>query len=97
MLEHDYDLVLMDYQMPGVDGLDATRRIRSLDCGKSIVPIVAMTSNAMPEDRRACLEAGMDDFLAKPVRLDDLAEVLSRWLPTGSTRPSERSRPSVTA
>jgi signal transduction histidine kinase len=75
-----YDLILMDYQMPVMDGLEACGRIREHD-DRSAVPIVAMTANAREEDRRTCLAAGMNDFVAKPVTLDTLAGLLERWLP----------------
>ena len=76
------DLVFMDVQMPVLDGLEATRRIRQWEAanGRPRLPIVALTANAFEEDRRRCLEAGMDDFLAKPVSLDMLRSTLSRWL-----------------
>jgi len=72
----DYDLVLMDCQMPVMDGYAAAQTIRGLECGRNL-PIVAMTAHAMPEDRRRCLDAGMDEYLAKPIsaeRLYDLVE-----------------------
>jgi CheY-like chemotaxis protein len=81
-----YDLVLMDCQMPELDGYDATRAIRRGDAGNPNVPVIAMTANAMQGDRERCLEAGMEDYIAKPVRQKELLAVLERWLP-GSTRP----------
>ena len=72
-----YDLVLMDVQMPEMDGLTATRAIRAqAERLKAIPRIVAMTANAMNSDRQACLDAGMDDYMSKPIRLDDLARVI---------------------
>lgn len=76
----DFCLVLMDCQMPNLDGFQATKQIREMDQGRR-VPIVALTANTTAEDRERCRQVGMDDFLAKPFRMDALAEVLGRWLP----------------
>ena len=76
-----YAMVFMDCQMPNMDGLEATRAIRAdeLRTGSARVPITAMTANAFAEDRVACLAAGMDDYLSKPVKLADLRGMLERW------------------
>jgi CheY-like chemotaxis protein len=76
-----YDLILMDCQMPVMDGFEATRRIREAQAGARRVPILAMTANAMQGDRERCLQVGMDDYLPKPVTLDALRVALQRWLP----------------
>lgn len=74
-----FDLVLMDVQMPVVDGLDATRRLRAAGYGPDRLPIVALTANAYADDVAACLEAGMQHHLAKPVSFDALGEVVRRF------------------
>jgi len=76
-----YDLILMDVQMPVIDGYEATQLIRGLDIGRPIV--VALTANAMQSDKDACLAAGMDDYLPKPIRLEALADLLKAHFPTG--------------
>jgi two-component system, sensor histidine kinase and response regulator len=75
-----FDLVFMDMQMPVLDGLEATRRIRA-QARWATLPVVAMTANAMAQDRERCLEAGMNDFVAKPIEPDQIDAVLRRWLP----------------
>ena len=90
-----YQLVLMDCHMPVMDGYAAARAIRELERGRGgHVPIVAMTASALQSDREACIAAGMDDFLSKPVRRDDLRAMIARWIaspdvpepPTGPER-----------
>jgi PAS domain S-box-containing protein len=75
-----YDLILMDCQLPGLDGYEATERIRALSGRNARVPIVALTANAMAGDRVRCLAAGMNDYLAKPLTRTGLADVLHRWV-----------------
>jgi PAS domain S-box-containing protein len=81
LAERAWDLVLMDWQMPDMDGLEVTRRLRQGACGPRAqqVPIVALTANAFAEDRSACLAAGMNDFLTKPVHLASLLSTVARW------------------
>jgi CheY-like chemotaxis protein/nitrogen-specific signal transduction histidine kinase len=81
-----YALVLMDCQMPELDGYAATEAIREAEAHSSKrLPIIAMTANAMTSDRAACLAAGMDDYVSKPVKADTLREVIERWVPRAET------------
>lgn len=105
----DADLVLMDWQLPGIDGLETTRRWRVMEQerGLSRTPVVAMTASALPGDRDRCLDAGMDDFLAKPVSMATLGDVVRRWTapadldrggpPSGGLDPAARPDPSPTS
>jgi signal transduction histidine kinase/CheY-like chemotaxis protein/HPt (histidine-containing phosphotransfer) domain-containing protein len=77
-----FDMVLMDMQMPVMDGVTATRAIRAM-VGMGRLPIIAMTANAMAQDRQRCLDAGMNDFLSKPIEPEDLVATLYRWAPRG--------------
>ena len=78
--EHTYDLVLMDWQMPVMDGIEATRRIRAIERFATL-PILAMTANAMQGDREICLQAGMNDHISKPFNMDQMLATIARWLP----------------
>ena len=75
-----YPLIFMDCQMPGIDGYEATRRIRESDTSNSQTPIIAITAHAMPGDRERCLAAGMTDYLTKPISPEGLSAVIERWL-----------------
>ncbi len=92
-----YDLVLMDVQMPEIDGLEATRRIRDVRSAVAnrMIPIIATTANAMPGDREKCLAAGMNDYITKPLSPTALAAVLERWLSGDDAVPPVEMRPAA--
>ena len=94
-----YDLVLMDCQMPEMDGFSATRMVRSGTAGAidPRVPIIAMTANAQQGDKQRCLDAGMDDYIAKPVQLKDLAAAIGRWMTGSADVPSVKALPAAPA
>jgi CheY-like chemotaxis protein len=76
--EQGCDLILMDCQMPDLDGYQTTRRIREME-GDRHTPIIALTASVLPEDRQRCLDAGMDDYLSKPIGMQALLEALVKW------------------
>jgi two-component system, sensor histidine kinase and response regulator len=84
--QQNYDLVLMDCQMPKMDGFDATRAIRLLNSDKSNIVILALTANAFKEDMKRCKEAGMNGFLSKPISIDALQLEIEKWLPMRNIR-----------
>ena len=83
--QKSYDLILMDIQMPEMDGLEATRQIRQMESTRGVsnltnqIKIIAMTANVMNEDRENCLKVGMNDFISKPVRIEEIAKILKKW------------------
>jgi hypothetical protein len=85
-----YDAILMDCQMPEMDGYEATEAIRRLEVSGSHIPIIAMTAAAMEGDRERCMAAGMDDFITKPVRLEAVSTALERWV-AAAGEPERRS------
>ncbi len=87
--QQQYDLIFMDCHMPNIDGFEATRRIRTQEQLTPLahhIPIIALTASVMPDNRDRCLIAGMDDYLTKPVKSDDLKQVLTRYLTAASTK-----------
>jgi two-component system sensor histidine kinase/response regulator len=86
-----YDLILMDCQMPEMDGYDATRAIRQMEVSSARTPIIALTANAMASDRERCLAAGMDDFLTKPLTMAALQQALDRVIDAGRTPPQSQA------
>lgn len=86
--EQPYHLVLMDCQMPELDGYQATAQIRAMENGRRRTPIVALTSHSTQNEREKCLAAGMDDFISKPVQLQILEQVMGRWLLSATMQPA---------
>ena len=74
-----YDIVIMDCQMPEMDGYEATRKLREQEQGTHHTAVIALTASARPEDRESCLQAGMDGYLSKPVQYTALAQILGKW------------------
>jgi signal transduction histidine kinase/HPt (histidine-containing phosphotransfer) domain-containing protein/ActR/RegA family two-component response regulator len=89
-----YALILMDMQMPGMDGVEATRRIRALPQGGTL-PIIALTANAFADDRERCFEAGMNDFIAKPIDPEIVFATLLKWLPASGNPPCPTNDPAA--
>jgi CheY-like chemotaxis protein/HPt (histidine-containing phosphotransfer) domain-containing protein len=96
--KQDYDLVLMDCQMPVMDGYTTTQELRHHEGNKRHTVVIALTANAMSADRDKCLEVGMDDYLSKPLEQEDLAKVIQRWLPSpvegGTSNEEQATHPS---
>jgi two-component system, sensor histidine kinase and response regulator len=91
-MRQPYRAILMDCQIPGLDGYQATGQIRRLEKGSRRTPIIAVTGSATEADQQRCLAAGMDDYLAKPLRLKALGDVLSRWAPQAALASSADGR-----
>lgn len=92
VMERKPDLVLMDMQMPVMDGLQATAMIRELDDESSLIPIIAMTAAALPEERERCLNSGMNDYISKPIQPGLLYEIVTKFLPSRSSgTPNEKT------
>jgi len=79
-LRQHYDIILMDVQMPVMDGFEAAQKLRNKFAGKKHIPIIAMTAHAMKGDKEKCLAAGMDDYISKPIKPDDLYKLLEKWI-----------------
>lgn len=90
MKTQSFDLIFMDMRMPNMDGLEATRNIRRLPNVPSELPIVALTANAFDDDRNACFDSGMNDFMTKPVSAEELSEMVTRWTAKGEEAPDQQ-------
>ncbi|MCP4215453.1 MAG: transporter substrate-binding domain-containing protein, partial [bacterium] len=95
--KNDYDMIFMDIQMPVMDGYEATKAIRNLEKPGHRIPIVAMTAMAMRGDRERCLEAGMDDYISKPIRIEELENALLRFFAPDTVKESGQSEPPLLA
>jgi CheY-like chemotaxis protein len=92
-MKSEYDLVLMDVQMPRMDGLEATAQIRFREGTNRHTPIVGLTANALPGDRERCIAAGMDDYLTKPVSIEQLKNAIGQWVGEDALEPEKNLAP----
>ena len=98
MESHSYDLILMDCQMPEMDGYEATHAIRQkTGTAFQTIPILAMTANAVKGDRERCLEAGMNDYITKPIKLRDLSVAIKRWIEPPTTESVAEEKTEMTS
>ena len=86
MKTKEFDMIFMDMRMPNMDGLESTRKIRALPNVSKDLPIVALTANAFDDDRNACFDSGMNDFMTKPVSAEELSEMVLRWTSSSSEK-----------
>jgi CheY-like chemotaxis protein/HPt (histidine-containing phosphotransfer) domain-containing protein len=95
LAERDFDVIFMDCHMPVLDGFEATRMIRRTEAGRKRRVIIAMTANALQGEKERCIESGMDDFLSKPVMLDELAAKLRAWVKKENMPSEENPEPEI--
>ena len=89
--EHQYDLILMDIQMPGMDGVEATQKIRELETGSHKSPIIAVTAHALANEKKALLNSGMDDYVTKPINENQLRHIIEHWTEKRQSSPDNKS------